>query len=153
VINDEAHVNHMMRQAVRADIPAMRRVRMSVTENRLTSSVVTDADYLSAIEVHGRGWVVEEQGEVVAFAVGCATDGNIWALFVHPGYEGRGYGRQLHDAVVTWLHSQGLRRLWLTTSPGTRAQRFYELAGWQHTGDTGNAEMRFELTGPALQQR
>jgi GNAT superfamily N-acetyltransferase len=32
---------------------------------------------------------------VVAFAIGDATIGNIWALFVDPRHERRGFGRRL----------------------------------------------------------
>jgi GNAT superfamily N-acetyltransferase len=105
----------ILRRARQTDIAAIRRVRHSVRENRLTSGVITDADVLEAIEATGRGWVIEADGEVVAFAVGSATDGNIWALFVDPAHERRGYGRRLHDVMVAWLWSQGLHKLWLTT--------------------------------------
>jgi GNAT superfamily N-acetyltransferase len=134
-----------MRQARRDDIAAMHRVRMAVRENRLTSTVITEADYNAAIEDHGRGWVVEAGGEVVGFAVGEARDGNIWALFVDPDHEGRGYGRRLHDAMIAWLRSRGLERLWLTTDANTRAQRFYQAAGWQHAGRTKEGALRLEL--------
>jgi GNAT superfamily N-acetyltransferase len=135
----------MLRQALRSDISAMHRVRTAVFENRLTSTIVTEADYLAAIENSGQGWVIDVDGEIVGFAVGNATDGNIWALFVDPRHEGRGYGRCLHDATVAWLRSRGCERLWLTTDPGTRAQRFYEAAGWRCTGGTEKGELRFEL--------
>ena len=49
--------------------------------------------------------------------------GNVWALFVDPRHEGRGYGRRLHDTMVTWLWERGHQRLCLTTEPGTRAER------------------------------
>jgi GNAT superfamily N-acetyltransferase len=126
----------------------MHRVRLSVRENRLTSSVVTEADYVPAIEELGRGWVVEVDGAVVAFAIGNAITGNIWALFVDPGHERRGYGRRLHDAMVAWLFSRGLDRLWLSTDPNTRAQRFYEAAGWEHAGLLPSGEARYELRNP-----
>ena len=128
-----------------ADIGAIQRVRASVRENRLVSSVIADEDVRLAIEETGRGWVVEDQGEVVAFAIGNARTGNIWALFVQPDMEGRGFGRRLHDTMVEWLWDQNLDRLWLTTDPGTRAQRFYEAAGWQLLGTTGRGEVRYEL--------
>lgn len=135
----------MLREARRADIPAMHRVRLAVRENRLTSTAITEADYVSAIEVHGKGWVIEDDGLVVGFAVGDARDGNIWALFVDPRHEGRGCGRRLHDAMVAWLAQQGLDCLWLTTQPDTRAQGFYEAAGWQCVGRTPKGELRLEL--------
>ena len=127
----------------------MHRVRMSVRENRLRTRTITEADYVPVMEVNGRGWVIEESGEVVGFAVGDKRDGNIWALFVHPDHEGRGYGRQLHDAMVAWLWMQGLERLWLTTQPGTRAEAFYQAAGWRPAGRTDRGELRFELPNPA----
>ena len=135
----------LLRQARREDIPAIHRVRMSVRENKLVSTVITEADTQKAIEVTGRGWVVELDGQIVAFAVGNAQTGNIWSLFVHPDYENRGYGRRLFDEMVSWLWSVGLQKLWLSTEPGTRAERFYNAAGWKYTGRTERGELRFEL--------
>jgi GNAT superfamily N-acetyltransferase len=139
----------MLRIAVRSDIEAIQRVRASVSENRLVSTVISDEDVRVAIEETGRGWVVEANGDVVAFAIGNATNGNVWALFVHPEHEGRGHGRRLHDTMVSWLWDAGLHRLWLTTEPGTRAQRFYEAAGWRSTGTTTGGEVRYELQRPS----
>ena len=141
-------MNISMRQAQRADIAGMHRVRMSVLENRLVSMVLTDDDYVTAIESTGRGWVIEVQGVIVAFAVGNSQNGSIWALFVEPGHEGKGYGRRLHDVMVGWLWEQGLDRLWLTTDAGTRADRFYEAAGWQRVSSAAHGEVRFELHRP-----
>ena len=135
----------MLRVARASDIPAIQRVRASVRENRLVSTVITDEDVRTAIEDTGRGWVVVKAGEVVAFAIGNAVNGNIWALFVRPEAEGRGYGRQLHDTMVDWLWTAGLDRLWLTTEPGTRAQRFYQAAGWQLVGPADQGELRYEM--------
>lgn len=139
-----------LRPAVRSDIQAMHAVRMSVTENRLISTVISEADYVPAIEGSGRGWVVEADGRIVGFAIGNAANGNIWALFVEPGHDRRGYGRQLLDAVVAWLWAQGLQQLWLTTAPGTRAERFYQAAGWRRAGITAKGELRFELHRPEV---
>lgn len=126
----------------------MHRVRLAAKENRLTTTTITEADYIPAIEANGRGWVVEERGEVVGFAVGDKRDGNVWALFVHPDHEGHGHGRRLHDAMVSWLWAQGLDRLWLTTDPSTRAQAFYEAADWQRAGQAEHGELRFEQWAP-----
>jgi GNAT superfamily N-acetyltransferase len=125
-------------------VPGIQRVRHSVRENRLVSIRISDEDVRREIEDTGRGWVIESAGEVVAFAIGNASNGSIWALFVHPDHERRGYGRLLHDTMVEWLWSQGLDRLWLTTEPRTRAQSFYERAGWQCMGSTTGGELRFE---------
>lgn len=124
----------------------MHRVRRSVQENRLISTKLTERDYLVAIEATGRGWVLELEGNVVAFAIGNAANGSIWALFVEPGYEGRGYGQELHDIMIAWLWEQGHDRLWLSTDAGTRAERFYLAAGWRRAGVTEGGEICFELS-------
>ena len=138
-----------IRQGLASDIAAIQRVRRVVRENRLVSTVITDEDVLESIERTGRGWVVEADGEVVAFAIGNATNGNIWALFVDPDHQQRGYGRMLHDTMIDWLKSRGVERLWLTTEPGTRAQKFYEAAGWQFRGVTSRGEHRYERSAGA----
>lgn len=113
------------------DIPGMHRVRLSVTENRLSDpSRVTDEDYAEHLTSLGRGWVIECEGAIVGFAIGRVTDGNIWALFVAPDHEGRGYGTLLHDAMVDWMFERGLDRLWLTTERDTRAEQFYLSKNW-----------------------
>jgi GNAT superfamily N-acetyltransferase len=139
----------VLRLARPDDIAAIQRVRRRVRENRLVSGVITDDEVLAMMQVHGRGWVVDESGDVVAFAFGDARDGNIWALFVDPDHERRGHGRRLHGEMVRWLWSRGLERLWLGTDPGTRAQRFYEAAGWRAAGFGSHGELRFELDRPA----
>lgn len=119
VARDLCAVNFMserIRQAKASDAIAMHRVRMSVQENRLISTRISDDDYAAAVEESGRGWVIELGESVVAFAVGNAVNGSIWALFVDPAHEGRGYGRWLHDVMVTWLWEQGHDQLWLTTA-------------------------------------
>jgi GNAT superfamily N-acetyltransferase len=135
----------VLRQANRAGVRDIQRVRHAVRENRLTSRAISDDEVVHAIEVSGRGWVVEVDRAIVGFAIGNAQDGNIWALFIDPGYESRGHGRRLHDTMVTWLWSCGLRTLWLSTEPGTRAQRFYSRAGWTNCGLLPSGELRFEL--------
>lgn len=137
----EAH----LRPAVAADVAAMHRVRMSVRENRLVSRQLSEQDYIEAIERTGRGWVIELDGRIVAIAIGNVANGSIWALFVEPEHEGKGYGRQLHDIMVAWLWQQGHDCLWLTTEPSSRATRFYQTAGWSRVGETADGELRFEL--------
>lgn len=141
-------VSAHIRQARPSDAAAMHRVRMSVQENKLVSVALSERDYLLAVTETGRGWVVEWQGGIVAFAIGNSESGSIWALFTEPGHEGQGYGRQLHDIMVAWLWEQGHRQLWLTTEPGTRAERFYRAAGWTRIGEDSGDEVRFGLEKP-----
>ena len=134
-----------LRLARRGDVGAMQRIRAAVQENRLTSRALSEADYLQAIDRDGRGWVMELDGQVLGFAIANSGTGNIVALFVDPEHERQGHGRRLHDAMVEWLWSQEAPQLWLTTDSGTRAQRFYESAGWRCAGNAENGELRYEL--------
>jgi GNAT superfamily N-acetyltransferase len=137
-----------LRQATQSDIPGMHRVRLAVRENTLSNpNRITAADYNAALGDLGRTWVVEADGEIAAFATGYKA-GSVWALFVHPLHEGRGYGNALHSTLVSWLWSLGHTRLWLTTSPGTRAERFYVSRGWQPCGIVPGGDLRLELGGP-----
>jgi GNAT superfamily N-acetyltransferase len=138
----------VLRQAVRNDLPDLFRIRYAVSENRLSSGTIRDDQVIEALEVAGRGWVIELDGLIVAFAIGNALTGSIWALFVDPTHQGHGYGRRLHDTVVEWLWSRGLERIWLNTQPGTRAQRLYEKLGWICRGPIDTGELRFELLRP-----
>jgi GNAT superfamily N-acetyltransferase len=107
----------VLRQAVRGDIPDLLRVRRAVSENSLLSLAIPDEQLVEALETSGRGWVIEVDGVIVAFALGDALTGSIWALFVDPPHRGNGYGRRLHEAVVEWLWSQGHDRIWLNAEP------------------------------------
>ena len=141
---NQAHSATILRQAIRADVPAIQRVRHSVKENQLTSTVIHDDDVIDAIERTGRGWVVEANGQIAGFAIGNRETGNIWALFVDPAYEGQGFGRRLHDAMLNWLAASGVDSVFLSTEAHTRAQSFYAAAGWTEVGTLPDGEVRFE---------
>ena len=136
----------VLRQATRDDLAGIWRVRYAVVENTLTPGRITDGEVVAMLETAGRGWVVEEGGRVVAFAIGDAVGANLWALFVDPDAEGRGYGSLLHDTLVDWLWTRGLPTLWLTTGTATKARGFYERRGWRCTGTSGLDEVRLEMT-------
>ncbi|AKD05599.1 GCN5 family acetyltransferase [Pontibacter korlensis] len=134
------------RRATAADIEGMFRVRFAVQENKLSDpSLVTHEICRQMIEERGAGWVCEVGGEAVGFAIVDLSKANIWALFIEPAYERKGIGRKLHDEMVAWAFGKGLRKLWLGTDPGTRAEGFYRKAGWRAIGKEANGEIKFEL--------
>ncbi len=106
-----------LRQARRSDLPELFRVRQAVSENRVSSLSIPEDQVIEALETTGRGWVIELNGVIVAFAIGNALTGSIWELFVDPAHRGYGYGRRLHDTAVEWLWSQGHDRVWLNSEP------------------------------------
>jgi GNAT superfamily N-acetyltransferase len=142
--------NHLpsFRQANSNDIPAMSRIRVSVTENVLSDPTrVTKEMYEDFLERTGRGWVAEEKGEIVAFCYADKQNGSIWALFVCPGHEGRGLARTLLKMAVNWLFEIGHDSLHLTTSANTRADRFYAAQGWLRK-PISSSEIAYSLTKP-----
>lgn len=141
----------VIRQAVREDIPAMHRVRKAVRENKLSiNTKIHEETYVPYLETIGRGWVLEEDGVIVAFAIGEHTTGNIWALFVHQDHEGKGYGSKVQQPMIEWLFAQGLKRIHLTTGANTRAQGFYTANGWTFTGIDAHGDAAFERLCPEV---
>ena len=47
--------------------------------------------------------------------------------------------------MLAWLRSCGLRTVTLGTAPGTRAARFYEIAGWRFREIDGSGEAVYEM--------
>jgi GNAT superfamily N-acetyltransferase len=136
-----------VRIATESDVAEMHRVRMSVRENRLADPTrVKPADYLPRLTTQGRGWVAEVDGRIAGFAVADVARSNVWALFVAPELERQGVGRRLHDVMMQWVFDAGVERMRLSTDPGTRAERFYQAAGWQYAGTEPNGEVRFEIS-------
>ncbi|MBC6697823.1 GNAT family N-acetyltransferase [Hymenobacter puniceus] len=146
----------VFRQAHLSDIPGMSVVRLAVTENVLRDpACITAADYTDYLVQRGRGWVAadERSGQIVGFAIVDLQDSSVWALFVHPGFNQQGIGKELHRLLLDWYFTHTAAPISLSTSPGTRAETFYRRQGWQDTGRTSSGEVRFELSQKAWQQR
>ena len=135
-----------IREAVLDDIPQIQTVRNAVKENRLSDpALVSDRDCEDFITKRGKGWVCEIDNRIVGFSIADLQSNNIWALFVHPDFEKQGIGRLLHVVMLDWYFSQTKETVWLSTSPGTRADKFYRSMGWMETGTYGKGETKFEM--------
>jgi N-acetylglutamate synthase-like GNAT family acetyltransferase len=79
-----------------------------------------------------RGWLCEDAGNVVGFAMADRATGEFLVIAVLPEYEGRGVGGGLMTRVTAWLLECGCTRSWLTTDVDTslRAYGFYRRHGW-----------------------
>ena len=134
------------REATIQDITALQIVRRSVKENVLNNPLlVTDADVERYLTVEGKGWLCEIDQVVAGFAIIDSVKNNIWALFVHPQYEKKGIGKKLQETMLDWHFNQHNDTLWLSTSPGTRAETFYRKTGWTDAGMLKNGERKFEM--------
>ncbi len=137
----------IFREARIEDIIEMQVVRNSVKENVLSDpSLVTDKDCQDYISIRGKGWVCEINDSIVGFAIADLQENNIWALFLHPGYEKKGIGKKLHDIMLEWYFSKTNKKAWLGTAPDTRAEIFYRKQGWKEVGKHGKGEIKFEMT-------
>jgi GNAT superfamily N-acetyltransferase len=93
--------------------------------------------------------VAEVDGEIVAFCYADKLNASIWALFVRPGYEGRGLAKSLLKQAGDWLFGLGHGTIRLTTSANTRADRFYAAQGWSRE-PVGASEVAYSLTRPRM---
>lgn len=135
------------REAKIEDIEQIQIVRNSVKENTLSNpNLVTDKDCEIFLTVRGKGWVCEIENRIVGFAIADLQDNNIWALFLHPEFEKKGIGRQLHKIMLDWYFMQTKTTVWLGTAFNTRAEQFYRRAGWIEVGTHGDKEIKFEMT-------
>jgi GNAT superfamily N-acetyltransferase len=85
-------------------------------------------------------FVAERDGEILGFvSVGSSrdpgTDGELFAIYVHPHHSGTGVGRALIEAGEDELRRLGHHDaiLWVLDD-NPKARRFYELAGWSLDG-------------------
>jgi GNAT superfamily N-acetyltransferase len=103
-----------------------------------------------AVERHRRWppqFVAEQEGEIVGFvAVGASrdpgTDGELFAIYVHPEHWGTGVGRALIEAGEDELRRLGHEEavLWVLDD-NPKARRFYEIAGWAVDGAAREIEI------------
>jgi GNAT superfamily N-acetyltransferase len=137
-----------IREAVTADIPAMHAIRLRVRENQLSDpSVVMEQDYVAFMQRDTGSWVCERDGVLAGFVMVDVEKENLWALFVAPEHEFNGVGRLLHRTMLSWYFTRA-DRLRLSTAPNTRAEAFYQRAGYQAAGTTSAGEVIFELRMP-----
>ena len=135
------------REATAQDIQQIQEIRHSVKENVLSNpALVTDEDCLDYITRRGKGWVCEIDNKIVGFAIADLQDHNIWALFVRPEFEGRRIGKILHNLMLNWYFTKTKETVWLSTAPGTRAEKFYRNCGWKEVGVHGKGEIKFEMS-------
>src|SRR6478672_11823920 len=97
----------IFREATIKDIPEIQIVRNAVKENQLSNpALVSDADCENYLTIRGKGWFCEVDKTVVGFSIADLVDNNIWALFIHPDHEGKGFGKRLHRVMLDWYFGQ-----------------------------------------------
>jgi GNAT superfamily N-acetyltransferase len=112
-------------------------VRASTLENPFSRAAlrelgITEESTAELLRTTHRGWLCEEEGGIIGFAMGDGKTGELWVIAVLPEFEGRGVGSRLINSVEEWLWSLGWQELWLWTGSDqkTRAYNFYLKHGW-----------------------
>jgi GNAT superfamily N-acetyltransferase len=135
------------REANIEDIGQMQVVRNAVKENVLSDpALVPDKDVEEFITKRGKGWVCEIENVIAGFAIADLVENNVWALFIHPDFEAKGIGKQLHRIMMDWYFVQTQENIWLGTAPDSRAEKFYRMQGWTEVGVHGKGEIKFEMS-------
>ena len=137
------------REATVNDIGAMSKVRLSVEENVLSNSaLITLQMYEDYLEKLGRGWVCEDNEQIIGFSYAVSENNSIWALFVLPENEGKGVGKELLKLATEWLFSSGVSKVSLSTEINTRADGFYKSQGWIRGAMKDDYEVIYTLLRP-----
>ena len=125
------------REITASDVDDLFTVRIATRENalsreQLTALGITEDTVLTMLATTHRGWLCEQDGRVVGFAMGNRANGEMWVIAVLPDHEGRGIGAELLIRVEDWLWSEGWDQVWLTTDVDStlRAYGFYRRHGW-----------------------
>jgi len=130
------------REMTAEDIPSVLAVRFSTIENAITPEEL-EADYgitpeglAEGMQSDFRGWLCEDGGKAIGFAMGDRSNGEVQVVAVRPGYEDRGIGKTLLSLVRDWLFAAGHQEIWLGANPDpdVRATGFYRKLGWRRTG-------------------
>jgi GNAT superfamily N-acetyltransferase len=93
------------------------------------------------------GWLCEDAGKVVGFAMGDRSSGEVVVVAVRPEYEGQGIGHRVLTSLQEWLFAAGHAQLWLRANPdpAVRATGFYRKLGWVETGCMVGGDIVLEL--------
>jgi ribosomal protein S18 acetylase RimI-like enzyme len=148
------------------DVPELFEVRTSVRENLLTMEEmatlgITHASLTAMIESGtARAWCVESDDKIVGFSMAEQNEREIFALFILPEYEGRGFGSALLENAVNWLLQASQESIRLNVEPGTHAFSFYKKRGWREIGSApkedvlqGDIFLEFQPESRALGRR
>lgn len=150
-------MNIVVRKARVADVEAIFDIRTSVVQNHLSREQLSDMgitpETLIEMLVADAGiWIAEVDGKSAAFSSVDDEDGSVFALFVHPDFEGFGLGRLLLQEAESALF-RNHKTIWLETDgrDGIRANGFYRKHGWIHVDTMANGDVRYEKRRPTEQ--
>ena len=143
-----------IRAATAEDIDLIFDIRTAVKENHLSreelaESGITEGTILALIENTPSVWVVELNHRGCGFAIADQDEGSIFAMFVHPDFEGQGVGAALLKKAENFLF-QYFQEIWLETDAESRAYGFYCRHGWRVAEYFENGDVKMIRTKTAV---
>lgn len=140
----------LIRVATPDDIDTLFTIRTSVVQNHLSREQmtvlgITPQVLADSIREAPCVWIAEVEGRPVAFSMVDRAAGEVFAMFVQPGYEGLGLGRRLMAVAEAALFEQH-ERLFLITDgrDEIRANGFYQRLGWSMVARVEGDDVRYE---------
>lgn len=140
----------LIRVATPDDIDTLFAIRTSVVQNHLsreqmTALGITPQVLADSIRAAPCVWIAEVEGRPAAFSMVDRAAGEVFAMFVQPGYEGQGLGRRLMEVAEAALFEQH-ERLFLITDgrDEIRANGFYQRLGWSMVDRLEGDDVRYE---------
>ncbi len=137
------------------DIGTLFDIRTGVTQNHqsrqeLAALGVTAERLAEMLQTRSRAWLAHVDGAAAGFSMADSARATVFALFVRPGFEGRGIGRRLMAEAEDWLFGQGWDQIWLATGgdESLRALGFYGHLGWVPAGVLDDGQIRFVKRQP-----
>ncbi|WP_395607961.1 GNAT family N-acetyltransferase [Pseudomonas sp. B22129] len=128
---------HMLiRVATEDDVDTLFAIRTSVQQNHLSREQLAGLGITPQVLAEGIReapcvWIAEVDGQPAAFSMADLAQGEVFAMFVRPAYEGLGLGRQLMAVTEAALFERH-ETLFLITDgrEEIRANGFYRRLGW-----------------------
>lgn len=147
-----------VRIATSEDVELLFDIRTSVIQNHLSRAEmaalgITAETLTEAIEHSRCCWIAELDGTPAGFAMIDQSEGEVFALFIRPEFEGKGLGQLLLSSAEDSLFASH-EVIWLITDghEGIRANGFYLRHGWVVAGAVDERDVRYEKRRPLSPQ-
>ena len=130
--------------------------RLKVSEAQ-AENIATNASSFEAAKEHpdvARPFVIYADGIAVgftmfAFDLACEDPNDrywLWRFMIDERYQGRGYGKEALNNIVTYFRENGATNIRLSTKESNvNAIRLYKSVGFRPTGEVIDGETVFEL--------
>ena len=143
-----------LRSACGSDAETLFDIRCSVAQNHQSREELAGLGItLQSVKemIEGRDYITtiaEQDGQPVGFSMAQISAGYVFACFIRPEFEGKGFGRALMDATEEGLRRGGVQKAWLSTGsePDLRAAGFYLHLGWYRDGYLDDGQIVFRKT-------